>query len=199
MPREARRPAGWAIFSFHPHEIAGRNLPEAGHEAERLEPAGLLHDVARSTIEAGADCGVGQGPRLPPGAGTLAGRPIPYSLGGFVFRNDTVETFPAEAHGRFALGETATPADFLDRRVERARQRRVAAMDDPDIAQWEVSGEKDGLVQRKPGHPAFPDPAPHRVVTDQARKRTLGDQEGHRSRGVRTRHAAGRQRMAARP
>jgi poly-gamma-glutamate synthesis protein (capsule biosynthesis protein) len=39
-----------------------------------------------------------------------------YSLGNFVFENDTLEAVPADAYARFGLDADATPADFLDER-----------------------------------------------------------------------------------
>ena len=47
------------------------------------------------------------------------GRPIFYSLGNFIFQNETVGFFPADAYERFDLDSRATPADFLDARTDR--------------------------------------------------------------------------------
>src|SRR5215471_6507081 len=49
---------------------------------------------------------------------SILGGPILYSLGNFIFQNDTVEVFPAEAYQRFGLPHEATPADFLDTRTD---------------------------------------------------------------------------------
>jgi poly-gamma-glutamate capsule biosynthesis protein CapA/YwtB (metallophosphatase superfamily) len=40
-----------------------------------------------------------------------------YSLGNFIFQNDTVQVFPAESYARFGLAPDATPADFLEART----------------------------------------------------------------------------------
>ena len=60
----------------------------------------------------------GHGPHLTLGVEISRGRPILYSLGNFIFQNDTVEVFPAEAYQRFGLPHEATPADFLDTRTD---------------------------------------------------------------------------------
>ena len=64
----------------------------------------------------------GHGPHLTLGVEIYCGRPILYSLGNFIFQNDTVEVFPAEAYQRFGLPHTATPADFLDTRTDGGRR-----------------------------------------------------------------------------
>jgi len=51
------------------------------------------------------------------GVEVYQGRPILYSLGNFIFQNETIDAFPAEAYGRFGLGTDATPAEFLDART----------------------------------------------------------------------------------
>lgn len=61
----------------------------------------------------------GHGPHLTLGVEVYRQRPILYSLGNFVFQNDTVDVFPSEAYGRFGLGHEATPADFLDARTDK--------------------------------------------------------------------------------
>jgi poly-gamma-glutamate synthesis protein (capsule biosynthesis protein) len=45
------------------------------------------------------------------------GKPIFYSVGNFIFQNETVGFFPADAYERFDLGLKATPSDFLDART----------------------------------------------------------------------------------
>lgn len=117
MIREARRQADWVVFSFHFHEIGGPLFGSALHEAELDAPADFVRAFAHEAVEAGADIVVGHGPHMTLGVEIHKGRPILYSLGNFVFQNDTVEVFPAEAYARFGLGHTATPADFLDVRT----------------------------------------------------------------------------------
>ncbi len=115
--REARKQADWVVFSFHNHEFgaAGRNT--APTDVELGETAQFVVDFAHAAIDAGADVVVGHGPHLTMGVEVYKGRPILYSLGNFVFQNETIDAFPSEAYGRFGLGTEATPSEFLDART----------------------------------------------------------------------------------
>ena len=115
--KEARRQCDWLVFSFHNHEFGDDRRLTAESDTQLTEPGRFMQDFARSAIEAGADVVVGHGPHVTLGAEIHQGRPIFYSLGNFVFQNDTVEQFPAESYRRFGLGHEATPADFLDART----------------------------------------------------------------------------------
>jgi poly-gamma-glutamate synthesis protein (capsule biosynthesis protein) len=115
--REARRQADWVIFSFHYHEFGSAGARAARNNTELEEPAAFAVDFARAAIEAGADVVAGHGPHVTLGVEVHKGKPILYSLGNFIFQNDTVRSFPHEAYGRFDLGVDATPADFLDART----------------------------------------------------------------------------------
>jgi len=50
------------------------------------------------------------------------GKPIFYSVGNFVFQNETVGFFPADAYERFDLDLRATPSDFLDARTNHGKK-----------------------------------------------------------------------------
>ncbi|MBL8289212.1 MAG: CapA family protein [Rubrivivax sp.] len=115
--REARRQADWVIFSFHSHEFGSAGRLTAPTDAGMEEPAAFATAFARAAVDAGADVVAGHGPHLTLGVEIYRGRPILYSLGNFVFQNDTVPVFPSESYGRFGLGHEATPADFLDART----------------------------------------------------------------------------------
>jgi poly-gamma-glutamate synthesis protein (capsule biosynthesis protein) len=60
------------------------------------------------------------------------GKPIFYSVGNFIFQNETVGFFPADAYERFDLGLTATPSDFLDARTAGGKKGHPS-----DPAYWE--------------------------------------------------------------
>lgn len=119
---EARRQCDWLVFSFHNHEFGDDRRLTADSDTQLTEPGRFMQDFARSAVEAGADVVVGHGPHVTLGAEIHRGRPIFYSLGNFVFQNDTVEQFPAESYRRFGLGHEATPADFLDARTHQDRR-----------------------------------------------------------------------------
>ena len=59
---------------------------------------------------------VGTGPHILRGIEIYKDKLIFYSLGDFIFENETVEFLPAENYLQYRLGPDATPADFNDRR-----------------------------------------------------------------------------------
>ena len=115
--REARRQADWVVVSVHCHAFGGKSLQTANTRAELEEPADFVTDFAHQVIDAGADVFVGHGSHFPMGIEIYQGKPIFYSVGNFIFQNETVGFFPADAYERFDLGLKATPSDFLDART----------------------------------------------------------------------------------
>lgn len=116
--REARRQADWVVVSLHCHDLGGADLLTAEVRSQLTEPADLFRTFAHACIDAGADVIAGHGPHFMLGMEVYRRRPIFYSLGDFIFQNETVRVFPAQAYERFHLGHDATPADFLDVRSE---------------------------------------------------------------------------------
>jgi len=90
--REAAMQSDWVIFSLHAHE--SRN-----GEPER--PAEFIEEFARATIDAGAHAFIGHGHHAMRGIEIRAGRPIFYSLGNFIFQNETVQKMPADFYDRY--------------------------------------------------------------------------------------------------
>ena len=123
---EAKRQADWVIFSFHFHEFGGESFMTAKTKTALEDPADFVKDVAHQAIDAGADIFVGHGSHTPLGVEIYKGRPIFYSVGNFIFQNETVQFFPDEAYRRFDLGPEATPADFLDARTDGGRKGHPA-------------------------------------------------------------------------
>lgn len=117
--REARRQADWVMVSLHCHEFGGRSLLRASKRSELEEVADFVAAFAHEAIEAGADLVVCHGSHFPLGIEIYKGKPVFYSLGNFVFQNETVRFFPADAYERFNLDAKATPADFLDARTDK--------------------------------------------------------------------------------
>jgi poly-gamma-glutamate synthesis protein (capsule biosynthesis protein) len=89
----------------------------AENRADLEEIADFMRDFAHSAIDQGADVFVGHGSHFPMGIEIYKGKPIFYSVGNFVFQNETVGFFPADAYERFDLDLRATPSDFLDART----------------------------------------------------------------------------------
>jgi poly-gamma-glutamate capsule biosynthesis protein CapA/YwtB (metallophosphatase superfamily) len=130
--REARRQADWLVVSVHCHEFGGASLLTAGSRAELEETADFVTRFAHQTIDEGADVFVGHGSHFPMGIEIYQGKPIFYSVGNFIFQNESVGFFPADAYERFDLDLKATPSDFLDARTAGGKKGHPS-----DPAYWE--------------------------------------------------------------
>jgi poly-gamma-glutamate synthesis protein (capsule biosynthesis protein) len=130
--REARRQADWVVVSAHCHEFGGASLLTASTRAELEETADFVTQFAHQAIDQGADIFVGHGSHFPMGIEIYKGKPIFYSVGNFVFQNETVGFFPADAYERFDLDLKATPSDFLDARTNGGKKGHPS-----DPAYWE--------------------------------------------------------------
>jgi poly-gamma-glutamate synthesis protein (capsule biosynthesis protein) len=120
--RSASRLADYTIVSVHAHEGDG----------DRTVPAQFLVAFAHAMIDAGADVFVGHGPHVLRGIEIYKGRPILYSLGDFIFQNETLLRLPSENYEALGLDATAQVADFNERRYEGDTRGFPA---DPEI--WE--------------------------------------------------------------
>ena len=105
---EARRQADWVIFSVHSHE-PGPDDPRS--------PAEFFKTAARRAVEAGADAVVGHGPHHMRGIEIHRDRPIFYSLGNFIFQNETVQWLPQDFYDNYGLTVEDTPDRAYDRRT----------------------------------------------------------------------------------
>jgi len=90
------------VVSIHAHE------PGASNEV----PAEFLVSFAHAMIDAGADVFVGHGPHVLRGIELYHGKPILYSLGDFIFQNETVLRLPEESYAAVGLDESKGVADF---------------------------------------------------------------------------------------
>ena len=103
----ASRLADFVIVTIHAHEGPTRG-----------EPADFLQPFAHAMIDAGADVFVGHGPHALRGIEIYNGQPIFYSLGDFMFQNETLDRLPSDNYEAFSLDENHHVADFNDRRYE---------------------------------------------------------------------------------
>ncbi len=103
---DAKRQSDFVAYSMHWHE--GGNIPE--------EPATWHQGFARACVDAGVDAFLGHGPHIMRGIEIYHGKPIFYSLGNFVFQNETVRKLPADVYEKTGLDHYATPADYYDKR-----------------------------------------------------------------------------------
>ncbi|HIF38467.1 MAG TPA: CapA family protein [Gemmatimonadetes bacterium] len=102
----AKRLADHVIVTIHAHESGGA----------RSEPAEFLPIFARAMIDAGATMFVGHGPHVLRGIEIYRGKPIFYSLGDFVFQNETLDRLPDENYRAYGLSSDNHVADFNDAR-----------------------------------------------------------------------------------
>jgi poly-gamma-glutamate synthesis protein (capsule biosynthesis protein) len=120
--RNAETLADYTIVSIHAHESQG----------DRTVPARFVVDFARRMIDEGADVFVGHGPHVLRGIEIYKGKPILYSLGDFVFQNETLQRLPDENYAPLGLGEDKGLSDFNDARYDHDRTGFPAS---PEI--WE--------------------------------------------------------------
>jgi len=100
--RSATRLADYVVVSIHAHE-SGARTPE---------PASFLPVFARAMVDAGADVFVGHGPHVLRGIEIYKGKPIFYSLGDFMFENETLLRMPYDAYAPYNLGENSHVGDL---------------------------------------------------------------------------------------
>lgn len=104
---DAKRQADWVIFTLHTHES----------DMDREVPARFVPPFARECIDAGACAFIGHGPHILRGMEIYKGAPIFYSLGNFVFQNETVRKLPFDLYDQYKLDDGSTPADLYDART----------------------------------------------------------------------------------
>ncbi|MHC8514265.1 CapA family protein [Sporosarcina sp. ITBMC105] len=104
---EAKRQADYVFVSIHAHEMEGE---------DKEKPAKFIETFARRCIDEGAHMIVGHGPHILRGIEVYKNRPIFYSLGNFIFQNDTVTHLPQDFYQTYGLAHHHTVADGLDAR-----------------------------------------------------------------------------------
>ena len=132
--KEARRQADWVVVSIHAHEAAN---------GDKELPAQFLPTFARAMIDAGADVFVGHGPHVLRGIEIYKGKPIFYSMGNFIFQNETLAFQPEENYDSVGLGLNSNPADFFD-----ARSKNDTSGFPADFEFWE-SVEAEAVFNAK--------------------------------------------------
>lgn len=105
--QEAARQADVVLVSHHTHERKG---------LQKDRPADFARDFAKLCIDSGAHAYIGHGPHIWRGIEVYNHRPIFYSLGDFIFQNDSVERQSTEFYDLYDLGVDNTVSDGLDAR-----------------------------------------------------------------------------------
>jgi poly-gamma-glutamate capsule biosynthesis protein CapA/YwtB (metallophosphatase superfamily) len=106
---EASRQADIVFVSLHAHEMKGQH---------KDKPADFLREFSQFCIDEGANAIIGHGPHILRGIEIYKNRPIFYSLGDFIFQNDTVEKQPTEFYNLYQLDHQNTTADGMDARSQ---------------------------------------------------------------------------------
>jgi poly-gamma-glutamate synthesis protein (capsule biosynthesis protein) len=104
--RNAAKLADFVIVTSHSHEPSN---------ASDVPPAWLV-EFTHKCLEAGATAYVVHGPHQLRGVEIYRGKPVFYSLGNFVFQNETTDPIPADGYEELGLGDTALAGDHDDAR-----------------------------------------------------------------------------------
>jgi len=105
--REAARRADVVLVSIHSHE---------GPSGAKHLPADFFVTTARACIEAGAHAIIGHGPHVLRGVEVYQNRPIFYSLGNFIFQNESVAWQPADFYEKYRLNASLTVSEIFAQR-----------------------------------------------------------------------------------
>lgn len=104
----AVRQADWVLFTLHAH---------AGRQGDSERPAEFIEEFARAVIDVGAHCFIGHGHHAMRGIEIRDKKPIFYSLGNFIFQNETVLKMPSDFYERYELNPyEGTVAEAYDAR-----------------------------------------------------------------------------------
>lgn len=93
---EAKSRSDYVIISIHSHEMQGE---------DKFKPAQFIEEIAKRFIDEGADAIIGHGPHILRAIEIYKEKPIFYSLGNFIFQNDTVNYLPADFYKNYNLSK----------------------------------------------------------------------------------------------
>ena len=104
--RNASDQGDYVVVNSHSHEPGNNSIVPPDWMVE------FTHDV----IDAGANTFVIHGPHQLRGIEIYRGRPIFYSLGNFIFQNETIDPMPADQRDRYGLPLDMLASEIYDRR-----------------------------------------------------------------------------------
>lgn len=141
--KEAKRQADYVIVSIHSHEMEGD---------DKSCPAMFIREFSKDCIDNGANSVLGHGPHIVRGIEIYKERPIFYSLGNFIFQNDTVRKQPADFFEKYGLDGSSSPADGYD---ARSMNNTIGLCTNPKvwesiIAKWKISEGKLESIELTP-------------------------------------------------
>jgi len=123
--RNASRLADFVVVNSHSHDRG----------AERTQPPEWMREFAKRCLDAGAATYIIHGPHILRGIEVYDGKPIFYSLGNFVFQNETIDPMPQDNYENYDLGEDALAAELYDRRF-RVDEEGVPTTGFPSSPVW---------------------------------------------------------------
>ncbi len=135
--KDAKTQSDYVLVSIHSHQFA---------EEDKSKPAEFLQTFAKSCIDAGASAVIGHGPHIVRGIELYHGGVIFYSLGNFLFENDTVTHLPADFYENRGLDLNTKVGAGLD---DRSKNNTIGLGVNPEvwrsvIASWEA---EDGKIK----------------------------------------------------
>lgn len=140
---EGKRQADYVVISIHCHEM---------NKEQKDQAPDFLEAFARHCIDEGAHAVIGHGPHILRGVEIYKNRPIFYSLGNFIFQNDTVQKLPSDFYEQYHLPISATVGDALDERSQNNTKGLGVnpAVWESVIPYWEI---KDGKLTKLTFYP----------------------------------------------
>jgi poly-gamma-glutamate capsule biosynthesis protein CapA/YwtB (metallophosphatase superfamily) len=117
--------ADYVIVNSHSHQPGNRSVT----------PPEWMTSFAHDVIDAGADAFIIHGPHQLRGIEVYQGRPIFYSLGNFIFQNETIDPLAADMRERYGVSHDALAMDIYDARF-RVDQNGVAQTGFPTGSEW---------------------------------------------------------------
>lgn len=82
----------------------------------KYQSAEFIEEFARKCIDEGAHAIIGHGPHVLRGIEIYKNRPIFYSLGNFIFQNDTVNYLPSDFYEKYNVPQDKNVPDALSKR-----------------------------------------------------------------------------------
>lgn len=141
--KEAKKQSDFVMVSIHSHEMTGE---------DKERPAQFLQIFAKECIDAGASVILGHGPHILRGIELYNGGIIFYSLGNFLFENDTTTHQPAEFYEKYKMSNISMVGEGMD---NRSKNGTIGLGVNKDVwrsvvAQWDV---EDGKITSLKLHP----------------------------------------------
>ena len=104
--RNATDQADYVVVNSHSHEPGNASVT----------PPEWMVEFTHQVVDAGADAFVIHGPHQLRGIEIYRGRPIFYSVGNFIFQNETIDPMPADQRLAYGLPVTELASGIYDRR-----------------------------------------------------------------------------------